>query len=85
MVVNPRLVLQTAMFEVTQSYGDSVRVPSDVCKIMQVKEAQRESWTNEQLVLDRRLWEFGEYLVPSVDEVLQKLGIQTSPWERVVL
>ncbi|XP_045567784.1 uncharacterized protein [Salmo salar] len=85
MVVNPRLVLQTAMFEVTQSYGDSVRVPSDVCKIMQVKEAQRESWTNEQLVLDRRLWEFGEYLVPSVDEVLQKLGIQTSPWGRVVL
>ncbi|XP_055769657.1 uncharacterized protein LOC129845776 [Salvelinus fontinalis] len=85
MVVNPRLVLQTAMFEVTQSYGDSVRVPSDVCKIMQVKEARRESWTNEQLVLDRRLWEFGDYLVPSVDEVLQKLGIQTSQWERVVL
>ncbi|XP_045555256.1 uncharacterized protein isoform X2 [Salmo salar] len=27
---NPRLVLQTAMFEVTQSYGYSVRVPSDV-------------------------------------------------------
>ncbi|CAB1327589.1 unnamed protein product [Coregonus sp. 'balchen'] len=81
MVVNPRLVLQTAMFEVTQNYGDTVRVPSDVCKIMQVKKAQRESWTNEQLVLDRSLWEFGDDLVPTVDKVLQKLGIQTSPWE----
>lgn len=58
MVVNPWLVLQTDMFEVTQSYVDTVRVLSDVCKIMQVKEAQKGSWSNEQLVLNRGLWEF---------------------------
>lgn len=37
MMAYPRLVLQTDIFEVTQSYGDTVRVPSDVCKIMEVK------------------------------------------------
>ncbi|XP_034145566.1 uncharacterized protein LOC105005813 isoform X1 [Esox lucius] len=85
MVVNPRKVLQTAIFEVTQSYGDTVRVPFDLCKIMQVTEAPRENWTKDQLVLDRSLWKFRDYLVPTVDEILQKLGFYKHLFEHLVL
>ncbi|KAJ8003892.1 hypothetical protein DPEC_G00153110 [Dallia pectoralis] len=75
MVVNPRKVMRTAIFDVTQSDGDTVMVSPDLCKIMQVKEASKERWIDDQLVLDLSLWQFKEHLVPTVNDVLEKIGI----------
>lgn len=75
MVVNPRLVVQTAMFEVLKNYGKTVKVPSDVCKVMEVKEHQGENTATEHLVLDKRLWDFADRLAPNVDQVMQKIRV----------
>ena len=77
MVLNPRLVLQVAMFEVLQSYGQTVSVPAEVCKVIQVKESQKEELTKNQLVHDQRLWDLGDYIVPTVKKVFKDTGIQS--------
>ncbi|KAJ3602350.1 hypothetical protein NHX12_030108 [Muraenolepis orangiensis] len=73
MVVNPRLVVQTAMFEVLKNYGETVDVPSSMCKILQVKLRQEKKDTNgKNVVLDTRIEEFKDLLNPKVNEIVKK-------------
>ncbi|CAL8349578.1 unnamed protein product [Merluccius merluccius] len=87
MVVNPRLVVQTAMFEVLKTYGERVYVPSSMALVMQVKprEESKEDANGKNVVLDERIGEFKDLLEPKVNEIVKKMtkaynvsGIETS-------
>ena len=74
MVVNPRLVVQTAMFEVLKNYGETVDVPSSIARVRQVKpsEENNEDANGINLILDTRIGEFKDLLKPKVNEVVKK-------------
>ena len=60
-------------------YRNTVRLSrfqAEVYKIFQVKEAQNEGLTNNQLILDQKLWDLGDYIVPTVKKVLKNIGKQ---------
>ena len=75
MVVNPRLVVQTAAFEVLKNYGETVGVPSSMARVMQVKPpTENNGDTNGMnLVHDSRIGEFKHLLQPKVNEVVKKM------------
>ncbi|XP_031703896.1 uncharacterized protein LOC116383867 [Anarrhichthys ocellatus] len=78
MIVKPRLVEQTSVHEVIKNSGQRFKVPMDVCRIIHVRVALRQSLTLEQLNEDKRLWDFQEQLIPSVDKALRRAGLGQS-------
>ncbi|XP_072563655.1 beta-1,4-galactosyltransferase galt-1-like isoform X1 [Paramormyrops kingsleyae] len=75
MIINPRQVVQTSVHSVLKNYGDTLRVPPDVCSVVHVRVPHQRHLTKEQLIVDKKLWEYQKDLVPNVDCVLNKLGI----------
>nr|XP_040054667.1 uncharacterized protein LOC120832462 isoform X1 [Gasterosteus aculeatus aculeatus] len=78
MIVQPRLVEWTSVHEVLKSSGQQLKVPMDVCRVIHVRVALRGSLTLKQLNEDKRLWDFQEKLIPSVDKALRRAGLLPS-------
>lgn len=76
--VHHRLVEWTSVHEVLKSSGQQLKVPMDVCRIIHVRVALRGSLTLKQLNEDKRLWDFQEKLIPSVDKALRRAGLLPS-------
>uniref|UniRef100_A0A0E9X7Z0 Glycosyltransferase family 92 protein n=1 Tax=Anguilla anguilla TaxID=7936 RepID=A0A0E9X7Z0_ANGAN len=74
-LANPRQVVQTSVHSVLKNYGQTFRVPPDVCRIVHVRVPLQGSLAKEQLFVDKKLWEFEKPLLPNVDNVLNKSGI----------
>lgn len=70
-----RMVEQTSVHEVLKMSGNRYKVPPNVCRIIHVRSPLQSSLTVEQLHVDKRLWDFHEKLVPSVDKVLERAGL----------
>lgn len=66
------------MHEVLKNFGKRYKVPLDVCRIIHVRVALQGSLTLEQLHVDKRLWDFQQKLIPNVDRVLERAGLQRS-------
>ncbi|XP_018613816.1 glycosyltransferase family 92 protein F13G3.3-like [Scleropages formosus] len=77
MIVNPRDIIQTSVHSVLKNYGDTLRVPFDVCRIVHVRVPLQNNLKKEQLIVDTKLWEYEKELLPNVNHVLQKSGIYT--------
>ncbi|XP_048840824.1 beta-1,4-galactosyltransferase galt-1-like [Brienomyrus brachyistius] len=75
MIINPRQVVQTSVHSVLKNYGDTLRVPAGVSRIVHVRVPLQGTLTKEQLIVDTKLWEYQEDLVPNIDSVLNKSGI----------
>ncbi|XP_048840859.1 beta-1,4-galactosyltransferase galt-1-like [Brienomyrus brachyistius] len=75
MIINPRQVVQTSVHSVLKNYGDTLRVPPGVSRIVHVRVALQGNLTKEQLIVDTKLWEYQKDLLPKVDSVLNKSGI----------
>ncbi|XP_054469188.1 uncharacterized protein LOC129102981 isoform X2 [Anoplopoma fimbria] len=75
MIVQPRLVEWTSVHEVLKNFGQRFKVPMDLCRIIHVRVPLRGSLTLEQLNEDKRLWDFQEKLIPSVDKALRRAGL----------
>lgn len=73
--VDLRMVEQTSVHEVLKYFGQQVKVPPDVCRIIHTRVALRGELTLEQLNVDKRLWDFSERLIPRVDEALRRAGL----------
>lgn len=76
--VGLRMVEQTSVHEVLKNFGQQVKVPPDVCRIIHVRVALRGELTLEQLNVDKRLWDFSEKLIPRVDKALRRAGLLSS-------
>ncbi|XP_048861103.1 beta-1,4-galactosyltransferase galt-1-like [Brienomyrus brachyistius] len=74
-IMNPRQVVQTSVHSVLKKYGGTLRVPPGVSRIVHVRVPLQGRLTKEQLIVDKKLWEYQKDLVPNVDRVLNKLGI----------
>lgn len=74
MIIQPRMVEQTSVHEVLRAFGQKVKVPLDVCRIIHVRSSIRESGYKD-FRMDKRLWDFQELLIPKVDEALKKAGL----------
>nr|XP_023696628.1 beta-1,4-galactosyltransferase galt-1-like isoform X3 [Paramormyrops kingsleyae]XP_023696630.1 beta-1,4-galactosyltransferase galt-1-like isoform X3 [Paramormyrops kingsleyae] len=75
MIINPRQVVQTSVHSVLKNYGGTLTVPPDVCRIVHVRVPLQGNLTKEQLIVDKKLWEYQKDLVQNVDSVLNKSGI----------
>ncbi|XP_036381853.1 glycosyltransferase family 92 protein [Megalops cyprinoides] len=75
MIISPRHVVQTSVHSVLKNYGETYRVPPDVCRIVHVRVPLQGHLTKEQLFVDKKLWEYEKNLIPNVDNVLKKSGI----------
>ncbi|XP_056250058.1 uncharacterized protein LOC130180520 isoform X2 [Seriola aureovittata] len=75
MIVQPRLVEQTSVHESLKNFGQRYKVPPDVCRMIHVRVALQGGLTREQLHVDKRLWDFHEKLIPSVDKALKRVGL----------
>uniref|UniRef100_A0AAY5ERA3 Glycosyltransferase family 92 protein n=1 Tax=Electrophorus electricus TaxID=8005 RepID=A0AAY5ERA3_ELEEL len=65
MIINPRTVVQTSVHYVPQKYGDVFFVAFDVCRIVHVRSPQQGTLTKDQLVVDKRVWDFASELIPN--------------------
>ncbi|KAG7244129.1 hypothetical protein INR49_004629 [Caranx melampygus] len=75
MIIQPRLVEQTSVHELLKNFGQRFKVPPGVCRIIHVRVPLQGGLTREQLNVDRRLWDFQDKLIPSVDRVLKRAGL----------
>ncbi|KAJ3582789.1 hypothetical protein NHX12_000238, partial [Muraenolepis orangiensis] len=57
------------------TFGEVVKVPPDVCRIIHVRVPLQSKLTLDQLHVDKRLWDFSQRLVPRVDHALRRVGL----------
>ncbi|KAK2826457.1 hypothetical protein Q5P01_020671 [Channa striata] len=74
-ILQPKMVEQTSVHEALKYFGESYKVPLDVCRIIHVRVALRGSLKLEQLNVDKRLWDFQEKLISKTDEALKRAGL----------
>ncbi|XP_069008711.1 uncharacterized protein [Embiotoca jacksoni] len=78
LIIQPRMVEQTSVHEVLKNFGQSYKVPLEVCRIIHVRVPLQGSLTVDQLHVDKRLWDFNEKLIANVDKVLEREGVLSS-------
>ncbi|XP_052419817.1 glycosyltransferase family 92 protein [Carassius gibelio] len=74
MIVNPRKVQQTSVHSPLKHFRGSVLVPFNVCRIVHVRVPLQGSLTKEQLVVDKRVWDFEQELIHNIDHTLKLSG-----------
>ncbi|KAF4086838.1 hypothetical protein AMELA_G00088920 [Ameiurus melas] len=75
MIVDPRKVMQASVHTVYKINGKSTWVPSDLAIVMHTTEPKRPDLGIEKLIMDNKIWEYAERLIPNVNKVLHKSGI----------
>ncbi|KAK6290920.1 hypothetical protein J4Q44_G00386800, partial [Coregonus suidteri] len=75
MIVRPRAVEQTSVHSVLRNFGQTVKVPPNVCHIIHVRVPLRGGLTKEELHEDKRVWDYERQLVPNVDKALEQAGL----------
>lgn len=75
MIVDPRKVMQASVHTVYKISGKSIWVPRDLAIVMHTAKAKRSELGIENLIMDKKIWEFAERLIPNVNKVLHKSGI----------
>ncbi|XP_048067112.1 glycosyltransferase family 92 protein [Megalobrama amblycephala] len=74
MIINPRKVQQTSVHSTLKYYGDTYRVPFDVCRIVHVRVPLQGHLTKDKLFVDKRVWDFAQKLIPNIDQTLKLTG-----------
>ncbi|GAA6213331.1 uncharacterized protein LOC108875002 [Lates japonicus] len=75
MIVQPRMVEQTSVHELLKTFGPVYRVPLEVCRIIHVRVALQGALKQEELNVDKRLWDFYDKMIPNVDKALRRAGL----------
>lgn len=75
MIVDPRKVMQASVHTVYKINGKSIYVPNDLAIVMHTTEPKRPDLGIEKLIMDNKIWEYAERLIPNVNKVLHKSGI----------
>ncbi|XP_051510008.1 glycosyltransferase family 92 protein F13G3.3-like [Myxocyprinus asiaticus] len=71
MIVDPRKVEQTSVHVPLKSIGGNYLVPFNVCTIVHVRDPLQGHLTKKELIVDTRVWDFEQELVPNVDQTLK--------------
>ncbi|XP_057693989.1 uncharacterized protein LOC130916989 [Corythoichthys intestinalis] len=71
MIVQPRLTEETSVHLVTRRSGKSYLVPEEVCRVVHVRDISSQMRKQKEPILDKRLLDFQQKLIPAVDRVLK--------------
>lgn len=63
------------MHESLKIFGDQVKVPPSLSLVIHTRLALRKELTMEQLIEDKRLWDFSEKMIAGVDKALRRAGL----------
>lgn len=75
-IVNPRLVFKTTVHGVLQSVGGTIRVDPQIAHMYHLRKIENENLKQQTEILDPRLRDYANTLIPAVSEVLREaLGI----------
>ena len=66
---------QTSVHSTLKQFGPVFNVPFDVCRIIHVRVPLQGQLSKDQLFVDKKLWEFEELLIPSIDRALNESGV----------
>lgn len=79
MIINPRKVEQTSVHSSLKYSGYYCFVAFDVSRMIHVREPFQNgaNLTKEQLLVDKRVWDFKHELIPNVDRTLKLSGFLT--------
>ena len=75
LLINPRSVEQTSVHSTLKQFGLVFNVPFDVCRIIHVRVPLQGQLSKDQLFVDKKLWEFEELLISSIDRALNESGV----------
>lgn len=75
MIVNPRKVMQTSVHTVLKSSGKSIKVSNKLAIVMHTTNPRQPHLYNEQLIMDKKIWQYSDRLIHNVNEVLWKSGV----------
>ncbi|KAM9486906.1 glycosyltransferase family 92 protein F13G3.3-like [Clarias gariepinus] len=75
MIVDPRKVMQASVHNVYKISGKSIWVPSGLAIVMHTTRPHRPDLGAEKLIMDNKIWEYAERLIPNVNKVMHKSGI----------
>ncbi|KAG5272436.1 hypothetical protein AALO_G00165540 [Alosa alosa] len=75
LLIDPRRVEQTSAHTTLKQFGPVVTVPFDVCRIIHVRAPLQGHLSKDQLLVDKKLWEFEKRLIPSIDHALNQSGL----------
>lgn len=70
-----RMVEQTSVHETLKIFGEQIKVPPNVSRIIHTRVCLRKELTLEQLKVDKRLWDFSEKLIAGVDKALRRVEL----------
>ncbi|XP_057716468.1 uncharacterized protein LOC130931573 [Corythoichthys intestinalis] len=71
MIVQPRLTEETSVHMVTKRSGKFYMVPEEVCRVAHVRDISSEMRKQKEPILDKRLLDFQQKLIPAVDRALK--------------
>ncbi|XP_062400146.1 uncharacterized protein LOC134089718 [Sardina pilchardus] len=77
LIINPRRVEQTSVHSTLKQFGDVIRIPFDICLTIHIRHPLQEGLSKKQLIVDKKLWEFAEILIPRIDQALEESGLTT--------
>lgn len=66
------MVEQTSVHEALKFFGEQVKAPPDLCRVIHTRTGLRKELKLEQLIVDTRLWDFSDRLIAGVDEALRR-------------
>ncbi|KAK1787400.1 hypothetical protein P4O66_002729 [Electrophorus voltai] len=75
MIVNPRAIKQSAVFYTLHKYGEVLDVPNDMARVLQFSDVELGGLVKENLMIDYKVWDFGNQLVPKINDILSKSDI----------
>ncbi|XP_031427090.1 uncharacterized protein LOC116221360 [Clupea harengus] len=75
LLISPRSVQQTSVHSTLKQFGLFFNVPFDVCRIIYVRVPLQRQLSKDQLFVDKKLWEFEELLISSIDRALKESGM----------
>uniref|UniRef100_A0AAY4BA34 Glycosyltransferase family 92 protein n=1 Tax=Denticeps clupeoides TaxID=299321 RepID=A0AAY4BA34_9TELE len=75
MIVNPRMIIQSSIHSVLKYHGRTFWVPSDLALVIHTRQPLQPDLTSGQLIMDTKLWEYENQLLPNIDDILKRSGI----------
>ncbi|XP_062400148.1 uncharacterized protein LOC134089720 [Sardina pilchardus] len=79
LIINPQRVEQTSVHSTLKQVGSYVIIPFNTCRTIHIKHSHL-NISRSRLIVDKKLWEFAEILIPRIDQALEE-----SDWEALDL
>ncbi|TKS86849.1 Glycosyltransferase family 92 protein F13G3.3 [Collichthys lucidus] len=81
MIVQPRMVVQTSVHYITETKAEQFLIPHELGHIIHCSVSTPYVKPLKDVQVDTRLWDFGDKLIPNVNQVLKRSGLLGLEWQ----